>query len=88
MKKRRIRPMQLHLQGSTELNRDPETAYRRLTNLEVMAKALPDAEDVKVIDQDNAEATVKLKVELVSTKLRMKVKILNRRPPSHAELSG
>ncbi len=53
-----------------------------------MARALPDAEDVKVIDNDTAEATVKLKLAVVSTRLRMRVKISGRRPPSHAELSA
>ncbi len=80
--------MQLHLEGSSELKQDLETAYNRLTNLEVMARALPDAEDVKVIDSDTAEATVKLKLAVVSTRLRIRVKISGRRPPSHAELSA
>ncbi len=80
--------MQLHLEGSSELKQDLETAYNRLTNLEVMARALPDAEDIKVIDSDTAEATVKLKLAVVSTRLRMRVKISGRRPPSHAELSA
>jgi carbon monoxide dehydrogenase subunit G len=80
--------MQLHLEGSSELKQDLETAYNRLTNLEVMARALPDTEDVKVIDSDTAEATVKLKLAVVSTRLRMRVKISGRRPPSHAELSA
>lgn len=80
--------MQLHLEGSTELKVDPDTAYNRLTNLEIMTKALPDAEDVKVIDSDTAEATIKLRIALVSTRLKMKVKILGKRPPSHAELSA
>ncbi len=80
--------MQLHLEGSSELKQDLETAYNRLTSLEVMAGALPDAEDVKVIDNDTAEATVKLRIAVVSTRLRMRVKISGRRPPSHAELSA
>jgi carbon monoxide dehydrogenase subunit G len=80
--------MQLHLEGSNELKLDPETAYNRLTNLELMTKALPDAEDVRVIDSDTAAATMKLRIALVSTRLRMKVKIQGKRPPTHAELSA
>lgn len=80
--------MQLHLEGSTELKVDLDTAYNRLTNLEIMTKALPDAEDVKVIDSDIAEATIKLRIALVSTRVKMKVKISGKRPPSHAELSA
>jgi carbon monoxide dehydrogenase subunit G len=80
--------MQLHLEGSTELKVNPETAYERLTNLEIMTKALPDAEDVRMIDSDTAGATVKLRIALVSTRLRMKVKISAKRSPSHAELSA
>ena len=80
--------MHLHLDGSSELKVDQETAYKRLTNLELMTKALPDAEDVKMIDNDTAEAMVKLRIALVSTRLRMKVNISERRPPSHAELSA
>ena len=80
--------MQLHLEGSRELKVDQDTAYNRLTNLEIMTRGLPDAEDVKVIDSDTAEATIKLRIALVSTRLRMKVKISGKRPPSHAELSA
>jgi len=53
-----------------------------------MTKSLPDAEDVKVIDAETAEATIKLRIALVSARLRMNVKILNKKPPSHAELSA
>jgi carbon monoxide dehydrogenase subunit G len=80
--------MQFHLEGSNELRLDPETAYNRLTDLELMTKALPDVEDVKVIDNDTAETTMKLRIALVSTRLRMKVKILGKTPPTHAELSA
>jgi carbon monoxide dehydrogenase subunit G len=80
--------MQLHLQGASEFELDPETAYKRLTDLDIMARALPDAEDVKVLDNDTAEATIKLRIALVSTRLRMRVKISEKRPPSHAELSA
>jgi uncharacterized protein len=80
--------MQIHLDGSSEFGLDQETAYKRLTNLDIMTRALPDAEDVKVIDSDTAEATMKLRIALVSTRLRMQVKIFGRRPSSHAELSA
>jgi uncharacterized protein len=80
--------MHLHLEGSNELKAEPETAYQRLTNLSVMANAIPDSEDVRIIDGDTAETTVKLRIALVSTKLKMKVKISEKRPPSHAELSA
>jgi uncharacterized protein len=80
--------MHIHLEGSHELEADRETAYQRLTNLSVMANAIPDSEDIKVVDVDTAETTVKLRIALVSTRLKMKVKILEKRPPSHAELSA
>ena len=80
--------MHLHLEGSTELKVNPEAAYNRLTSLEVMTRSLPDAEDVKIIDNETAEATIKLRIALVSARLRMKVKIWNKKPPSHAELSA
>ncbi len=80
--------MHLHLEGSSELNVDRETAYNRLTDLEVMTSSLPDAEAVKIIDIETAEATIKLRIALVSARLRMKVKISNKKPPSHAELSA
>lgn len=80
--------MQIHLEGSTDLKLDQGTAYNRLTNLEIMTRALPDAEDVRVIDSETAEATMKLRIALVSTRLRMKVKILEKKPPIHAELSA
>ena len=79
--------MQLHMEGSSELRVDLETAYQRLTNLDLMTRSLPDAEEVKVIDSDTAEATVKFRIALVSTRLKMRVTIIARKPPSHAELS-
>lgn len=78
--------MHLHLEGSNELKVDRETAYNRLTNLEIMTKSMPDAEEVKILDSETAEATIKLRIALVSARLKMKVTILNKRPPSHAEL--
>lgn len=80
--------MHLHLEGSNELKVDRETAYNRLTNLEIMTESMPDAEDVKIIDSETAEATIKLRIALVSARMKMKVKILNKKPPAHAELSA
>ena len=80
--------MQLHLEGSSHFELDPETAYKRLTDLNIMARALPDSEDVNVLDNETAEATMKLRIALVSTKLRMRVRISGKKPPSHAELTA
>jgi len=80
--------MHIHLEGSNELKADLETAYQRLTNLSLMANAIPDSEAVRILDNDTAETTVKLRIALVSTKLKMKIKIQQKRPPSHAELSA
>ncbi len=80
--------MRLHLEGSSEFGLDPETAYKRLTDLDIMTRALPDVEDVRILDSETAEATMKLRIALVSTKLRMRIKISGKRPPSHAELTA
>lgn len=80
--------MHFHLDGSIDVKLDQHTAYQRLTDLELMAKALPDIEEIKMIDNDSAEATVKLRIGLVSTRLRMNVKISDKNPSSHAVLSA
>ena len=78
--------MQLHLDGSNEIKAHREKVFGLLTDSRFLASTIPDAEDVRVIDDDSLEAKVKLRVAIVSSTMRMKMSITGREPPSRASL--
>jgi carbon monoxide dehydrogenase subunit G len=78
--------MQLHLDGTNSMNAPKERVYSLLTDPNFLAKTLPDAEDVKVIDGDSLEAKVKLRIAVVSSSMKMRMTVAERSPPSRASL--
>jgi uncharacterized protein len=78
--------MQLHLDGSNVINGEGDRVYSLLTDPNFIAKALPDAEDVRVIDGSSLEAKIKLRIAVVSSTLRMKMTIDRTSPPTEAML--
>jgi uncharacterized protein len=78
--------MQLHLSGSSSINADKETVFNRLTDAKFIARSLPDAEDVNVIDGKTIEAKLKVKVAVVTSTLKLRMSIAETTPPSKAEL--
>ena len=78
--------MQLHLEGSTSMNAPREKVYALLTDPNFLAKTLPDAEDVHVLDASSREAKVKLRIAVVSSTLKMKMTVVNREPPAKATI--
>ncbi|MDE1853780.1 MAG: carbon monoxide dehydrogenase subunit G [Thaumarchaeota archaeon] len=78
--------MQLHLEGSNSMKAPKEKVYSLLTDPEFIAKTLPDAEDVNVIDGSSLEAKLKLRVAVVSSTMKMKLTIVRTAPPSKATL--
>ena len=78
--------MELHLDGSNVMNAPREKVYALLTDPNFLAKTLPDAEDVRVIDATSLEAKLKLRVAVVSSTLRMKMTVTKTEPPSKATL--
>jgi carbon monoxide dehydrogenase subunit G len=78
--------MKLHLEGSEELNLKREDVFRLLTDPNFIANALPDAQDVKVIDDASIEAKVKIGISFVTIKMQISLKIDDKVPSKHARL--
>jgi carbon monoxide dehydrogenase subunit G len=78
--------MQLHLNGSSPINADQETVFSRLTDAKFIARSLPDAEEVNVIDGKTIEAKLKVRVAVVTSALKLRMSIAETFPPSRAKL--
>lgn len=78
--------MELHLNGSTMIRARREEVFRLVTDPNFIAGALPDAEDVAVLDEESLEAKLRVKVALVSSTIKVRLTISDRTPPSHARL--
>jgi uncharacterized protein len=78
--------MQLHLDGSNSINAGREKVYALLTDPAFVAKTLPDAEDVRVVDLSTLEARIKLKVAVVSSSMKVKMTIAKTDPPARATM--
>jgi carbon monoxide dehydrogenase subunit G len=78
--------MQLHLEGSEDLNLPRERVYQLLTDSSFISKSLPDAEETKVIDDSNLEAKMKIGISFLTTRMAVKMKIADRVPSQHARL--
>ena len=78
--------MRLHLEGSNTMNAPLEKVYSLLTDPGFMAKSIPDAEDVRVLDGSTLEAKMKLRVAVVSSTIKTKMTISKVAPPTKAQL--
>jgi uncharacterized protein len=78
--------VQIHLDGSNIIDSPREKVFGMLTNPSFLAKTLPDAEDVRVLDDRSLEAKIKLRVAVVSSTLNMKMTVGSITPPSSASL--
>ena len=78
--------MQLHLDGFISIKADRMKIYALLTDPNFIAKTLPDAEDVKVLDGSNLEAKMKLKVAVVSSTMKIRMNINRTEPNSKAAM--
>ena len=78
--------MELHLTGSTTINGKRERVFQLLTDPNFIATTLPDAVEVAVPDGENLEAKMKVKVALISSSIKVRLRITDRVPPSSARL--
>jgi len=78
--------VQLHLTGSTTINAKRERVFQLLTDPNFIATTLPDAVEVAVLDKENLEAKMKVKVALISSSIKVRLKVTDRVPPSSARL--
>src|SRR5207245_3049299 len=78
--------MQLRLTGSTTINAKRERVFQQLTDPNFIATTLPDAVEVAVLDKENLEAKMKVKVGLISSSIKVRIKVTDKVPPSSARL--
>ena len=78
--------MQLHLDGSNQIDAHRQRVFALLTDSKFLATTIPDAEEVRVIDGDSLEAKLKLRVAIVSSAMKLRMTITRREPPSKASL--
>ena len=57
-----------------------------LTDPKFIATALPDAVDVSVLDQNSLEAKMRVKLSVVSSTMKVRLRVSDRVPPSTARL--
>lgn len=68
------------------MNATKNRVYSLLTDPSFLARSLPDAEDVRVIDENSLEAKLRLRLAVVSGKMKVKVTLTDRQPPARATL--
>jgi uncharacterized protein len=78
--------MKLHLEGSNSMNSSREKVFSLLTDPNFIARTLPDADDVQILDGSSLQARMKLKIAVVSSTLKMKMTISKTAIPSKATL--
>jgi len=78
--------VQLHLTGSTTINAKRERVFQLLTDPNFIATTLPDAVEVALLDKESLEAKMKVKVALISSSIKVRLRITDRVPPSSARL--
>jgi len=78
--------LQLHFDGSTFVAASKQRVYRLLTDPNFIARNLPDAEDIHVIDASSLEGKLKVRIAIVSSKLNVKMSIIDQEPPTKATL--
>jgi carbon monoxide dehydrogenase subunit G len=70
------------------INAQRERVYALLTDPNFIAKTLPDAEEVRVLDDHSLEGKMKLKIAVVSTTLKMRMSVDKTTPPEKATLTA
>ena len=78
--------MQLHFDGSTSVAGNRQRVYGLLTDPNFIAKNLPDAEGVRVIDASSLEGKMKVRIAVVSSRLSVRMSIIEKEPPTRATL--
>ena len=80
--------MQLHLEGSEDLSLPRERVFQLLTDTTFLAKSLPDAQETRVVDENNLEAKMKIGVSFLTANMAVKMRLADKVPSEHASSSG
>jgi uncharacterized protein len=79
--------MQLHLEGSEDLNLHRERVFQLLTDPNFIAKSIPDAQEAKVLGDGTVEAKMKLGISLVTAVVNVKMNVSEKVPTQRARLT-
>jgi carbon monoxide dehydrogenase subunit G len=78
----------MKLTGSQRLALDLDEAWRRLSDLRLLAEALPDARDVEASGDGAFEATFRVATGLGATPMRMSFEVVERSAPTRLVVRG
>jgi carbon monoxide dehydrogenase subunit G len=78
--------MQLRLEGSDELNLPRSKAFALLTDVNFLSTSMPDTEEVKILDEASFEANLKIGISFVTSKMKVRITVVDKEPPSRARL--
>jgi carbon monoxide dehydrogenase subunit G len=67
--------VQLHLDGSKEIDAGRQKVYGLLTDTSFLAETLPDSEGAKALDDSTVEAKMKVRVAIVSATIRLRLSV-------------
>jgi len=67
--------MQLEFSGKEEFNSEPARIHKFLTTPQDLAKSIPDAEEVNIISSDEFEAKVRVKIAVISSSFKVRMRI-------------
>ncbi|MEM0118341.1 MAG: SRPBCC domain-containing protein [Conexivisphaerales archaeon] len=68
--------MQLEFTGKEEVKSPLPLTSKFLSTPEDLAKSIPEAEEVKVLSEDEFEAKVKVKISVISSTMKVRMKVL------------
>lgn len=78
----------MHYQGSFEVSAPPEKVYAFVTDPKKVTTIFPDASDVKVIDENNFSAKVKVGMSFIRGTLDVKMNMVEKKPGQFAKLKA
>jgi hypothetical protein len=77
--------MSVHIEGERVVDAPRAEVYAALTDPDVVAQTVPLVEDMRVIDADHWEMTVRVPLPMAKT-MKLAFEVVERRPPDHAML--
>jgi carbon monoxide dehydrogenase subunit G len=80
--------MKFHLDGNITINSPLDKVYSSLTDPNFMVTCIPDLQSHEVLDHENFKARIRIGIALVRGTVDMKLRLEDKRPPSHAKLVG
>jgi carbon monoxide dehydrogenase subunit G len=78
----------MHYQGSFEVSASPEKVYAFVTDPKKITTIFPDASDIRVVDENNFSAKVKVGMSFIRGTLDVKMNMVEKKPGEFAKLKA